>query len=134
MVLRDLHVHTTFSDGKNTPEEVVLEAIARKMEVLGFSDHSYTAFDESWCMKKGDTPLYRACIARLRARYGDKIKILCGIEQDFYSEEPTEGYDYVIGSVHYLRAGEEYIPVDESPELLRAAAEKHFRGESLCPY
>ena len=62
-------------------------------------------------------------------RYGDKIKILCGIEQDFYSEEPTEGYDYVIGSVHYLRAGEAYIPVDESPELLRAAAEKHFRGD-----
>lgn len=129
MVLRDLHVHTSFSDGKNTPEEVVLEAIARKMEVLGFSDHSYTAFDESWCMKKGDIPLYRACIARLRARYGGKIKILCGIEQDFYSEEPTEGYDYVIGSVHYLRTGGEYIPVDESPELLRAAAEKHFRGD-----
>ena len=125
----DLHVHTTFSDGKNTPEEVVLEAIARKMKVIGFSDHSYTAFDESWCMKKGDIPLYRACIAELRARYADRIKILCGIEQDFYSEEPTDGYDYVIGSVHYIRAGEEFIPVDESPEILRAAAEKHFGGD-----
>ncbi len=40
MELCDKHVHTIFSDGKNTPEEVVLEAIARKMEVLGFSDHS----------------------------------------------------------------------------------------------
>ena len=125
----DLHVHTTFSDGKNTPEEVVLEAIARKMDVIGFSDHSYTAFDESWCMKKGDIPLYRARIAELRARYADRIKILCGIEQDFYSEEPTDGYDYVIGSVHYIRAGEEFIPVDESPEILRAAAEKHFGGD-----
>ena len=125
----DLHVHTTFSDGKNTPEEVVLEAIARKMKVIGFSDHSYTAFDESWCMKKGDIPLYRARIAELRARYADRIKILCGIEQDFYSEEPTDGYDYVIGSVHYIRAGEEFIPVDESPEILRAAAEKHFGGD-----
>lgn len=129
MELCDKHVHTIFSDGKNTPEEVVLEAIARKMEVLGFSDHSYTAFDENWCMKKEDIPLYRACIAELRARYAGRIKILCGIEQDFYSEEPTEGYDYVIGSVHYLRAGEEHIPVDESPEILRAAAEKHFGGD-----
>ena len=125
----DLHVHTMFSDGKNTPEEVVLEAIARKMKVIGFSDHSYTAFDESWCMKKGDIPLYRACIAELRGRYADRIKILCGIEQDFYSEEPTDGYDYVIGSVHYIRSGEEFIPVDESPEILRAAAEKHFGGD-----
>lgn len=129
MELCDKHVHTIFSDGKNTPEEVVLESIARKMEVLGFSDHSYTAFDERWCMKKGDIPLYRACIAELRARYADRIKIFCGIEQDFYSEEPTEGFDYVIGSVHYLRAGEELIPVDESPEILRAAAEKHFGGD-----
>ena len=129
MELCDKHVHTIFSDGKNTPEEVVLEAIARGMDTIGFSDHAYTAFDESWCMKKGDIPLYRASIAELRARYAGRIKILCGIEQDFYSEEPTEGYDYVIGSVHYLRTGEEYIPVDESPEILRAAAKKHFGGD-----
>ena len=36
----DLHVHTTFSDGKNTPEEIVLEAIRRGMDTIGFSDHS----------------------------------------------------------------------------------------------
>lgn len=129
MELCDKHVHTIFSDGKNTPEEVVIEAIARGMDTIGFSDHAYTAFDESWCMKKGDIPLYRASIAELRARYAGRIKILCGIEQDFYSEEPTEGFDYVIGSVHYLRTGEEYIPVDESPEILRAAAKKHFGGD-----
>lgn len=129
MELRDLHVHTTFSDGRNTPEEMVQAAIAHGLETLGFSDHSYTAFDESWCMKKGDIPAYRACIGALKERYRGRIKILCGIEQDFYSEEPTEGYDYVIGSVHYIRAREEYIPVDESPEILLAAAEKHFGGD-----
>lgn len=129
MELRDLHVHTVFSDGKNTPEEMVREAIARGMETIGFSDHAYTAFDESWCMKKGDIPLYRACIGALKAQYAGRINILCGIEQEYYSEEPTEGYDYVIGSVHYLRAGEAYIPVDESPEILLAAAEKHFGGD-----
>lgn len=129
MVLTDLHVHTSFSDGKNTPEEMVQEAIARGMDTIGFSDHSYTVFDESWCMKKGDIPAYHACIEDLKTRYQGKIKILCGIEQDFYSQEPIDGYDYVIGSVHYIKAGEEYIPVDESPEILKAAAEKYFGGD-----
>ena len=129
MNLRDLHVHTIFSDGRNSPEEMVREAIARGMETIGFSDHAYTAFDESWCMKKGDIPAYRACIGELKKRCRDRINVLCGIEQDFYSEEPTECYDYVIGSVHYIRAGEDYIPVDESPEILLSAAEKHFGGD-----
>ncbi|MBQ6893831.1 MAG: hypothetical protein IJN48_06445, partial [Clostridia bacterium] len=39
-----------------------------------------------------------------------------------------------IGSVHYIKAGDEYIPVDESREILLEAAEKHFGGDiySLC--
>ena len=129
MSLRDLHDHTIFSDGRNSPEEMVQEAIARGLETIGFSDHSYTAFDESWCMKQEDIPVYRACIGALKERCRDRINVLCGIEQDFYSEEPTECYDYVIGSVHYIRAGEDYIPVDESPEILLSAAEKHFGGD-----
>ena len=36
----DLHMHTVFSDGKNTAEEMVLEAIRRGLETVGISDHS----------------------------------------------------------------------------------------------
>ncbi|MBR4953460.1 MAG: histidinol-phosphatase, partial [Oscillospiraceae bacterium] len=129
MILRDYHVHTTFSDGKNTPEEMVLAAIKKGMTEIGFSDHSYTWFDESYCMKKEDAPRYRECIGRLKEKYKGQIKILCGIEQDFYSEEPTGEYDYVIGSVHYLKLGNEYIAVDESSAAQRAAAERYFGGD-----
>ena len=37
MMRADLHVHTTFCDGKNTPEEVVLTAIEMGLCKLGFS-------------------------------------------------------------------------------------------------
>ena len=47
MIKADLHVHTTFSDGLNTPEEIVLAAIGMGLEKLGFSDHSHTSFDET---------------------------------------------------------------------------------------
>lgn len=129
MSLRDLHIHTTFSDGKNSPEEIVLAALAKGIDTIGFSDHSYTSFDESYCIKKENVDKYISEIIFLKKKYGDKIKILLGIEQDFYSDFPTEDFDYVIGSVHYLKIGNNYIQVDESANILKSAANKYFGGD-----
>lgn len=127
--MTDLHVHTTYSDGRSTPEEVVQAAIAKGMTTLGFSDHSYTHFDTAYCIPEEKIPAYRAEIEALKALYAGQIEILCGIEQDFYSEESTEGYDYVIGSVHYVKAGEKYLPVDESRQALLRAVREAFSGD-----
>lgn len=129
MILFDLHVHTNYSDGKNTPEEVVKSAIEKGMDCLGFSDHSYTFFDEVYCMTKEDTEKYIDEITALKEKYKSQTKILCGIEQDIFANEPTDRYDYVIGSVHYIKIGDEYVPVDETPQKLIDAAEKHFGGD-----
>ncbi|MBO6014231.1 MAG: histidinol-phosphatase [Oscillospiraceae bacterium] len=131
MIRTDLHMHTCFCDGKNTPEEMVLAAIDRGMECIGFSGHSHTPFDESWCMSESGTEEYRKEIRALKEKYRNRIVILCGIEQDFYSPQDTGGFDYVIGSVHYLKAGGEFIPVDESAEILKKAAVDYFDGD-LC--
>ncbi len=125
----DLHVHTTYSDGKNTPEEMVLAAIEKGMTTIGFSDHSYTPFDLECCIPLDRLDAYKAEIASLKDKYRDKIVILCGIEQDYYSETPTDGYDYVIGSVHYLKAGDEYFAVDLTAEEIFDAADRHFGGD-----
>ena len=128
MIARDLHTHTTFCDGNNTPEEMVQAALQKGMTCIGFSGHSYTPIDESYCMKKGAAD-YRAEIARLKEKYRDRIRILCGVEQDYESTDTTEGYDYVIGSVHYVKLGDEYVPVDDTADHLRAAAERYFDGD-----
>lgn len=128
-ITTDLHVHTTFSDGLNTPEEVVLSAMDMGLRRLGFSDHSHTSFDETWCVHRSAIPLYRRTIHDLRKKYADKIDILCGIEQDRYASEPPEGYDYAIGSVHYLKAGGEFLPVDESREVLERGVQNYFGGD-----
>lgn len=145
MVTKDLHVHTTFSDGKNAPEEMVQAAIKLGMTTIGFSDHSYTAFDKSYCMSKENIPVYKACISELKEKYADRIEILLGIEQDYYSEEPVTDYDYVIGSVHYVRIpdaspaanvpgcisfnGHIYIPVDESSDIIKNAVKAYFGND-----
>ena len=40
MIRSNYHTHTVFSDGANTPEEMVLAAIDLGLESIGFSDHS----------------------------------------------------------------------------------------------
>ncbi len=129
MRFTDLHVHTIFSDGNNTPEEMVLAAIDRGMEVIGFSDHSYTDFDESFCIPKAKLEEYRAVVGGLKKKYEDKITILCGIEQDFFSTAPTGCYDYTIGSVHYVKTGDVYIPVDNTAQHLLDGAKQCFDGD-----
>ena len=129
MMCSDFHVHTMFSDGKHTPEEMILSAINKGMTALGFSDHSYTAFDESYCMAKEKQTQYCNEVRSLRETYKERIAIFCGIEQDFYSEAPTEHYDYSIGSVHYLKLGNEYVPVDENADILIQAAKTYFDGD-----
>lgn len=38
---QNLHTHTCFCDGKDTPEEMIQEALKRGFDSLGFSMHSY---------------------------------------------------------------------------------------------
>lgn len=129
MILQDLHTHTTFCDGRNTPEEMVLAAIEKGLVRIGFSGHCYTFFDESYCMSIPSVARYIAEINRLKEKYKGKIEILCGVEQDYYSNFSKIGFDYIIGSVHYLKADDAYLPVDCSKEVLLDAVNKHFDGD-----
>ncbi|MBQ3417624.1 MAG: histidinol-phosphatase [Ruminococcus sp.] len=130
----DFHMHTVYCDGHSAAEEMVLSAIAKDLDAVGISGHSYTFFDESYCMSRENVLRYISSINSLKEKYKNRIAVFCGIEQDFYSEYPTDAFDYVIGSVHYLKCKEEYVPVDETPEILLSACERYFGGDiyALC--
>lgn len=87
----DLHTHTNYSDGRDTPEEMIRAAIALGLETIGLSDHSYMSFDESWCIPKSCIEAYRAEIRSLAEKYKGQIRVLTGMEQDFYSDIPASG-------------------------------------------
>lgn len=129
----NLHSHTTFCDGKNSAEEMIESAIEHGFDVFGFSGHSYTPFDESYCMSLEGTKEYKRTVKALAEKYKSKIKILCGVEQDFFSNQPINCYDYAIGSVHafYNKNYDKYIYADYSAELLADACEKHYGGDFL---
>ena len=129
MSFSDYHVHSVFSDGKSTPEQIVCRALELGMDTIGFSDHSYTSFATHYCMAKEQIETYRRTVAELKKRYEGRIRILCGIEQDYYSDFPAEGFDYVIGSVHFIRAGGEYLPVDRSWDICKKDVKRYFGGD-----
>lgn len=128
-MLQDLHIHTTLCDGKNTPEEMVVSAIEKGVKKLGFSGHSYLSFDESYCMRKKDIPAYKEEINRLKEKYKDKIEILCGIEQDYFSEDVPQGYDYVIGSVHFVEVDGKPYEIDNTEEIFLKIVKEQFKGD-----
>ena len=129
MITQDFHNHTTFCDGKATPEAMVQAAIDRGITRLGLLIHSYTFFDESYCAAQDTPAKFQKAVAELKEKYRGQIELYCGVEQDYYSAESTAGFDYVIGSVHYLYGDGEYPTVDDCRESAIATANRFFGGD-----
>ena len=125
MTYTNYHTHTTFCDGKNTPEEMVQRAIELGFLELGFSTHSDLCKDlEGYCRE----------IERLKSAYHDKISIKLGVEYDYYFDVDTSRFDYVIGGVHYLKKCGKLLPLDHSQEKFLPIIDDYYGGDiySLC--
>ncbi len=99
-----VHCHSTYSDGKNTVEEMVLEAQAMGMSYITITDHSPTA---SYAGGVEIERLKRQWDEIARVQEGVKIKILRGTESDIlehgaldYPDDILEKFDIVIASIH----------------------------------
>ncbi len=128
MLRCDLHTHTTFCDGMHSPEEMVLSAIERGMDVIGFSGHSYVPWQRS-CMSREGSVQYCRELQRLRDLYGEKILILTGLEADLHGIRTDDVFDYVIGSVHDVLLDGEPCPIDSSEAVLTEVVRTHCRGD-----
>ncbi len=125
----NLHTHTRYCDGQDTPEELVGAAIGLGMEALGFSGHSYLT-DCDWCMTPENTVRYREEILQLKEKYRGKIAVLLGIEQDYYSDPAGDGYDFLIGSVHRIYADDGTpCQMDDGKEIVLRDIKEHFEND-----
>ena len=130
--LQNLHTHSTFCDGANTPEQTVLIAIEKGFDSIGFSGHSYMKYSPTF-QKMGDrTAAYRAEISRLRSVYADRINVYCGLEAEMYSDAALEGFDYLIGASHYLMCGAECVPFDRTAQHVEQVIDTYFGGDGMA--
>lgn len=129
----DLHIHTTFSDGIHSIEEIVQEAVEKKMISIGISDHSYTPFDQRYCMKQDAVAAYLQEIKRVRELYKDRIEVYAGLEYDGYSELENPGdFDYLIGDCHYIKTWDGYHSVDHAKDEQWHAIETYFNSDPMA--
>jgi len=102
------HTHSTYSDGKNTIEQLAKTAIEQKFDILGISDHGYVPFPSKWNAAELIIEKYFAEIMEVEKKFEGKIMLLKGIEADYVENlcdiNPYKKYDfdYIIGSVHYF--------------------------------
>jgi len=129
MIKANFHTHSIYCDGNNSLEELVQQGIKLGFDRLGFSGHSFTRFDQSYCMSEENTLKYQQEVRLLQEKYQGQIKLYLGIEQDFYSTADISPYDYVIGSVHYVKKNENYLSIDENVESLCRYRDKYYAGD-----
>lgn len=128
-MLSNFHIHTDFCDGKSTPEEIVLYAIEKGFDAIGFSGHGYTPYDISYCIK--DMNGYISSVNKLKAKYKNKIQIYLGIEEDSFSLINRNDFDYIIGSCHYFCVDEKYYPVDLSCDFFKKCLHDFFDDDII---
>ena len=128
-MISDLHTHTTYCDGDNSPEEMLLAAIEKGFKAYGFSSHSHLSYDESWNMSHAAQKDYVCEILALREKYKGKIEVLLGTEYDLLSDNDLSPFDYVIGSCHSIIKDGCYISVDHSEHNFVQCAETFYGGD-----
>ena len=134
------HTHTTWCDGAATPREMVDAAIAKGFDAIGFSSHAMLPGDMlEWPLTTEKLPRYAAEIRSLADEYAGRIDIRLGVEADYLPCEvlpskavyASAGLDYMIGSIHFLRAPDGAIAnVDKSPESFVEDVKAHYGGDS----
>lgn len=126
---QNLHTHSTYCDGKDTPEEMVITAIEKGFDSIGFSMHLYMSFSDY--LSGADSEGYKKEVNRLKKEYADNIKIYLGLEFEYFSKPEFDGYDYLIGSVHYLPGAEKPIGIDRSQEDVKNVIDTYFGGDGM---
>jgi histidinol-phosphatase (PHP family) len=107
--LVDYHMHTVLSDGQNDHEEMVLAAIEKGLDEIGFTDHVCIK-PVNWAMSAIDMPVMTNQIRQIQKKFKNKIKIRYGIELDYFPGVEAElkqiidsvPLDFLIGSVHFI--------------------------------
>lgn len=135
----NFHTHSKFCDGKSTAEEMVISAIEKGFDVLGFSSHCmhplnpefYKPFDNVWHIPAANIKSYTQEIRRLKDKYSGQLQIFLGFEADYF-DSPEFGTaipdkakyadfspDYLLGAVHFINTEKGFFTVDNKTEIVK---------------
>jgi histidinol-phosphatase (PHP family) len=113
--IADYHMHTPLcGHAKGAPKEYAQHAVKVGLQEIGFSDHApfVHKVDPRVTMSMAQLPEYYRMIEEVQSLYKSELRIKVALEADFLPgyEEKTKKiledypYDYVIGSVHFIKS------------------------------
>ncbi len=105
----DYHMHTQYSDGCASIDEMAISAIEKGLSQITITDHMPLPFDTRYTMNKHMVDQYKLALRQAQSKFSGKLKINMGIELEFVPEYrfwvhsiSKMGWDYTIASVHRL--------------------------------
>ena len=109
----DLHTHTRYSDGFDTPNDMAMAASKLGIRLLGFSDHvrATTVWIDDYIMELGT----------IAKDFSTELRIMCGLETKIIDLDGNldiaatfdSKVDYMIGSFHRIPCRNGFMSTDE---------------------
>jgi DNA polymerase (family 10) len=128
-ILGDLHMHTSWSDGRYSTEEMIQAGRRRGYRYIAITDHS-KSLGVAGGLSDEDLLRHAEEVRALDAKYAD-IRVLAGTEVDIrqdgtldYSDELLTKLDFVVASIH---SGFNQDPATLTARVLRAMENRYVR-------
>ena len=132
MITQNLHMHSTWDDGKCSVEEMIAASRDAGLTSVGLSVHCPMPFENCWECPKERLGDYIADVRAMQAKYAGSIRVYLGIEWDVTAQDlDLSVFDYVIGSVHEIPVpGGGTRSADANPETTAAYISECFGGDA----
>lgn len=137
----DFHMHSRYSDGSGSIDEMVQAAISAGLTQITMTDHMPLPFATRYAMDKNNVELYRQEIKELQSNYAERLKINLGLEIEFISSCRTwihdlvqSDWDHLIASIHHLPAkdGSLHLVNGTREEFIPLIRSFGHDGKTLC--
>lgn len=137
----DFHMHSNYSDGIATIEDMAKSAIEKGLTTIAITDHMPLPFKPWYAVGMDQIQAYRDGIARVGELYKSKLTILTGLEieympeiHDWIESIVAMGWDFLIASVHGLLIDNSHFLINENEKEFNKILNNAFNGDirALC--
>ncbi|MEG0310642.1 MAG: histidinol-phosphatase HisJ [Eubacterium sp.] len=141
MIKSNYHIHSTYCDGENDLEEMVIAAVASGLTSIGFTGHMSMPYKNDVAIPEADISSYMTEVRALAEKYKKTIAIYLGMEVDYFidkkdisslAKQIIPELDFFIGSIHVmgLLKNGNMAEIDYTPENFRQGIEECYNGSA----